>query len=48
MRNEAADAGYVLKIVKNAAKVAVIWVLSTMFAIVLNHMGVRIENLLLL
>ena len=26
MRNEAADAGYVLKIVKNAAKVAVIWV----------------------
>lgn len=48
MRNETIDMGCTFKIVKNAARVAVIWVLSTMLAIVLNHMGVRIENLLLI
>lgn len=48
MRNDAVDTEYIFKIVKNAAKVAVIWVFSTMLAIVLNHMGVRIENLLLI
>ena len=48
MRNDIASAEHIVKILKNASKVAVIWVLSTMFAIVLNHMGVRIENLLLI
>ncbi len=48
MRNEIMDAEDILKVIKNASKVAVIWVLSTMLAIVLNHMGVRIENLLLI
>lgn len=48
MKNEVIDAERVMKILKNALKVAVIWVLSTMLAIVLNHMGVRIENLLLI
>ena len=48
MRNDIVSAEHIVKILKNASKVAVIWVLSTMFAIVLNHMGVRIENLLLI
>ena len=48
MRNDIVSAEHIVKILKNASKVAVIWVLSTMFAIVLNHMGSRIENLLLI
>lgn len=35
-------------IVRNMLSVVAIWVLSTMMAIVLNHMQVRIENLLLI
>lgn len=42
------EAQYIVNFMKNAAKVGIIWVLSTMFAIVLNRMGVRIENLLLI
>lgn len=48
MKNDAMAEERIIKTLKNASKVAVIWVLSTMFAIVLNHAGVRIENLLLI
>lgn len=39
---------YLRMTIRDAARVAVIWALSTMLAIVLNHMGVRSENLLLI
>lgn len=37
-----------IRFLKNTCKVLMIWLLSTMFTIVLNHIGVRIENLLLI
>lgn len=37
-----------MEIVKKSVKVAMIWVLSTMLTIVLEKMGIRIENLLLI
>ena len=38
---------WVLDFVKACAKMAVIWVISTILAIVLDSCGIRAENLLL-
>lgn len=40
--------GVRVRILKNFGKIAIIWGLSTMLEIVLSHIGVRIENLLLI
>ena len=48
MKKNVSYADMVVPILMNTVEVVTIWVLSTMMAIVLNHMNVRIENLLLI
>ena len=37
-----------IELVKKVLKVSIVWVLSTMLAIVLERMSIRVENLLLI
>lgn len=37
-----------IELIKKVLKVSIVWVLSTMLAIVLERMSIRVENLLLI